>query len=64
MASAKQQQEESAYACGRLVTQEGDHAALCWQALRTTVTYAGTPTITNARSLSFPFRSPGAMEAD
>src|SRR3954449_10404133 len=46
-----------------------DHAALCRQALRTTVTgqpvrhtegYAGTPTIRNARSLWFPFHSPGA----
>ena len=44
-------------------TQEDDHADLCWQALRTTVTYAGTPAIGNAGSLSFPFHSPGAMEA-
>ena len=44
--------------------QEDDHAALCWQALRTTVTYAGTPTITNARSLSFPFHSPGGLSKE
>src|SRR5215467_9408642 len=47
---------------GSASTQEADHAAPCWQALRTTVTYAGTPTIGNAQSLSFPFHSPGAMK--
>src|SRR6516162_7383690 len=53
---------------GECIHQKDDH--LCWQALCATVTgqpvrrtksYAGTPTIGNARSLWFPFHSPGAM---
>src|SRR5215510_4621156 len=49
---------------GSASTQEDDHAALCWRALRTTVTYAGTPTIGNAQSLSFPFHSPGGLSKE
>ena len=49
---------------GSASTQEDDHAAPCWQALRTTVTYAGMPTIGNAQSLSFLFYSPGRLSKE